>query len=198
MDFQSFARSVRRQLTALGRNPLVRTSDRLEAFAVLAVLVIGLLAIPLAARVEDENYRARLPTAIEEMQTRHSVQAVAVEGSNGLPTDFYNPNYVRVQWHEGTRVRTEEVVSPGTIKAGDPLVIWLDQTGKVVTTPLTPGDVEFSAATVGWTVWVMAVVFSGLAAVAVRVWLDRSRSRAWERELTLMAHNDDGWANRRA
>jgi hypothetical protein len=26
--------------------------------------------------------------------------------------------------------------------------------------------------------------------------LDRSRDRAWDRELHLMAHNDDGWANR--
>jgi hypothetical protein len=30
----------------------------------------------------------------------------------------------------------------------------------------------------------------------IRRGLDRARDRAWEREIRLFAHNDDGWANR--
>jgi hypothetical protein len=40
------------------------------------------------------------------------------------------------------------------------------------------------------------VAFSVLSALAFRRALDRVRARAWERELLVLAHNDDGWANR--
>ncbi len=46
-------------------------------------------------------------------------------------------------------------------------------------------------------VWLGAVALSVLIAYLVRRLLDRMRANAWERELRLLAHNDDGWANRR-
>jgi hypothetical protein len=198
VSVQSFAPRVRFALRALGRNPVVRGSDRVEALVVLAVLIIGIFAIPFAAHVEDQTYRSHLPIAAEQARSRHSVPAVVVQGSVGMPTDFDTPLSVRVQWHEGATLRTEDVISPGTVETGAPMTIWLDTAGKVVPAPLTPTDIKISAVSVGWTVWVLIAVFSGLAAVGVRVSLDRHRARAWDRALRLMAHNDDGWANRRA
>jgi hypothetical protein len=198
MDVQSFALRCRWPLRALERNPLIRVSDRLEALAFLAVLAMIVLAIPFAASVEAKTYDSTLHTAEEQAQGRHSVHAVVVQGSVGLPTDFDTSLYVQAQWHEGTRLRTEQVVSPSTVKAGDPLTLWLDQTGRVVPAPLTPSDAKVSAVTFAWTVWVLIVVFSGILALGIRLGLDRSRARAWERELQVLAHNDDGWANRRS
>jgi hypothetical protein len=41
------------------------------------------------------------------------------------------------------------------------------------------------------------VLSSALVAYLIYRGLDRSRDRAWENELHLLAHSDDGWANRR-
>ena len=198
MTGRSFAGRVRWWVGALGRNPVVRRSDRIEALAILTVLVLGILAIPFAAHVEDQTYRSHVHLAAEQSQTRHPVQAVVLEGSTGMPTDFDAPVSVRVQWHEGARMRTEEIVSPGVVATGAPLTVWLDTAGRVVAAPLTPTDVRISAISVGWTVWVMITIAGALAAVGVRLRLDRHRAGAWDRALALLAHNDDGWANRRA
>jgi hypothetical protein len=192
----SFARNFRWYLRVLGFNPLIRTRDRLEALAVLAVLITTFFAIPFAAQAGSQIYDAGMRTADEQAHSRHSVEAVAVDGSATMPTDFESSAYVRAQWHEGARVRTEQVLTPATLKAGDPLKIWLDDAGRVVAAPLTADDARMNAVGAAGTVWVTIVACSALLAFAVRRGLDRSRARSWERELHLMAHNDDGWANR--
>lgn len=196
MCVTSFARRFRWHLHALGFNPLIRASDRLEALAVLAVLVTALFAVPAAAHAGTLIYDAGVRTANEQAHSRHSVEAVAVEGSLSMPADFDGPAYVRAQWRAGTQLRTEPVITPATVKAGEPLTIWLDDTGKVVAAPLTADDARLSAVSAAGTVWIVIVVCSALAAFVIRRGLDRSRDRAWERELHLLAYNDDGWANR--
>ena len=187
---------LRWQRRALSRNPLVRASDRLEALAVLGVLVIAILAAPFAAHVGDLTFESSMRTVDEQTRDRHSVEAVVVEGSTGMPADFESSALVRAQWREGTQLRTEQIVSPASIEAGAPMTIWLDQAGTVVAAPLTAFDAKVNSVGVAWTVWVAAVACSVLAAFLLRRGLDRSRARAWERELQLIAHNDDGWANR--
>jgi hypothetical protein len=196
MGVTPFALRFRRHLRALGRNPLIRTSDRLESFAVLAVLLIALVAVPVAAQVESHAYDAGMRTVDEQTQRRHSVEALVVEGSTGFLSEFDSPATIRVQWHEGDQLRTEQLTSPVIVEAGAPMTIWLDKTGTVVTAPLTADDVKLSATAAAGTVWVVAVFCSVLAALGIRRWLDRSRARAWENKLNLLAHNDDGWANR--
>jgi hypothetical protein len=191
----AFAGRLRWYLRALGFNPLVRRSDRLEALVVLSVFISALIALPFAmsggALVHDSGMR----TAAEQSHDRHSVEALVVEGI-GLPTDFDTPAYVRAQWREGTQLRTEQVVSPATIRMGDHMTIWLNDRGQVVSAPLKPADAEFNAVVATTTIWVAIVACCALAAFLTRRGLDRSRDRAWERELSLLAHNDDGWANR--
>jgi hypothetical protein len=196
MGVTLFARRFCWHLRALGRNPLVRASDRLEALAALAVVCTALLAVPVAAHARSQIYDEGARAADEQAHTRHSVSAVALDSRTSMPVDFDNPAHVRAQWHEGTRLRTERIVAPAIVKAGQPLTIWLDDTGKVTVAPLTTEDARFSAVAGSSIVWVAMVACSALLALVVRRRLDRSRDRAWERELRLMAHNDDGWANR--
>jgi hypothetical protein len=196
----SFAGRIRWYVHALGFNPLIRTTDRLEALAVLAALLTALIAIPAAAQAGDLVYASSVHTADEQAHDRHAVEAVVVEGSSRMPTDSEapttTPNSARVQWHEGTRVRTEQITSPSMAKTGDSLTIWLNDAGKVVAAPLTADDARLSAAVATGTVWIAIVVCGALAAFLIRRGLDRSRARSWERELELLAYNDDGWANR--
>jgi hypothetical protein len=196
MAITSFAGPYRRHLRALTSNPLVRASDRLEALVLLAVLVVALFAVPVAAQAGTQLYDGGVRTAHEQALHRHSVQAVAIDGSTSLLADFDGAAFTRVQWREGTQLRAEQVITPTTVKANEPLKVWLDDTGKVVAAPLSPEDAKLSAVGGAGTVWVALVVCSALMAFLVRRRLDRTRDRGWERELRLLAHNDDGWANR--
>jgi hypothetical protein len=196
MRVTSFARRCSWHLRALGFNPLIRATDRLEALVVLGVLACALLAAPAASQAGDQLYQSGVRTAAAQAQHRHAVHATVVEGTTGLPTDFDGPPDMRVQWSQGAQVRTEQVVSPGTVKSGDSVTVWLNDTGKVVAAPLTIDDAKINAAAATVMVWVVLVVCSALLALVIRLVLDRVRYRAWERELHLLAHNDDGWANR--
>ncbi|MDF2585397.1 MAG: hypothetical protein K0R33_4040 [Mycobacterium sp.] len=187
---------LRWYLRALGFHPLVRIVDRLEALAVLGVLVAALFAIPAAVSAGTVVHDAGVRTAEQQAQSRHSVQAVVVAGV-GAPTELDTPAYVRAQWHEGTQTRTESVVSPATIRPGDHMTVWLDQSGKVVAAPLRADDAALTATAAAVSFWISIVMCCAMVAYLVRRGLDRSRHRAWDRELLLLAHNDDGWANRR-
>jgi hypothetical protein len=173
-------------------------SDRIEALVVLAVVVSACFAVPAAAQAGTLVLDAGVRTAQEQAQTRHSVEAVALEDSASLLADVDSPAYVRAQWREGTRLRTEHVVSPVAVGTGQPLTIWLDDADNVVAAPLTADDADLSAVLAGATAWVTIVACSALVAFGARRALDRSRGRAWERELNLLAHYDDGWSNRPA
>lgn len=190
-----FAANVRWYRRALGGNRLVRFVDRLEALAVLCVLLTALAVIPVAIAVGGIAYDAGMRTAEAEAKSRHSVRALVVEGI-GLPTDLDTPAYVRVQWADGAQTRTDRVVAPATVAPGDHMTVWLDEKNRVVAAPRKSVDVEINAIAVAVTIWVTVVTGGALAAFGVRRGLDRFRDRAWDRELRLMAYNDDGWADR--
>jgi hypothetical protein len=183
-------------LRTFGSNPLVRFSDRIEAIAVLAVFVVAFLTAPLAAAAGDLVRDTGMRTADAQMKTRHSVAAVVVVGSTAPPSDFEGPSYVRAQWHEGAQLRTENVISPETVNAGDHMELWLDDKGKVVSAPMTADDADLAGVSAAVLLWAAIVAAMALSALTIRIRLDRSRDRAWERELHLLSHNDDGWANR--
>lgn len=190
-----FAANIRWYRRALGGSPLVRFVDRLEAFAVFGVLITALAVIPVAIAAGGIAYDAGMRTAEAEAKSRHSVQALVVEGV-GLPTDLDTPAYVQVQWNEGAQTRTERVAAPATVKPGDHMTVWLDDENTVVTAPQKTTDAEINAVAVAVTIWVTVVAGGALAAFGVRRGLDGFRDRAWDRELRLRAHNDDGWADR--
>lgn len=181
---------------ALSRNPLVRVSDRLEVLVALAVLAVALSALPVAALVRNEVYSAIVRTAFQQAQSRHAVEASALESTTGLLADFDSTEYVRVQWHHGGQVRDEKVVAPAPVEAGDALTIWVDDAGEVVAAPVTVEDAAMGGLAAAITVWLGIVACGASVALVVRRGLDRARDRGWERELRLLAHNDDGWANR--
>lgn len=194
--YARLAGRLRWYFRALGFHPLVRAVDRLEALAVLGVLVAALVAIPVAVSAGTVVHDAGVRTAEQQAQSRHSVQALVVSGV-GAPTELDTPAYVRAQWREGTQMRTESVVSPATIRPGDHLTVWLDESGKVVPAPLRADDAALTATVAAVSFWISIVMCGALVAHLIRRGLDRSRHRAWDRELLLLAHNDDGWANRR-
>lgn len=196
MRHQPFALRCRWLSHALTRNPLARASDRIEALAVLMVFVMAVLAIPFASAAGDDAYDARMRLIDEQTRTRHSVEAVALTGTTPTPGRYTRPGPVRAQWREGTQDRSETVHSPTPVQQGETVTVWLDSSGRVVPAPDTPKVAKAVAAGRSWTVWLGTVGATVLLACASRYGLDRLRARSWERELQVLAHNDDGWADR--
>ncbi|MCV7229047.1 Rv1733c family protein [Mycolicibacterium komossense] len=187
---------VRWVMHALGTNPLIRRTDRLEAISIVLIIGLSLIAIPFVNRIGDDISEARMQTISAQQRDWHPVTAVALNDSSAPSARFAKPAPVRAQWKEGTQLRTELVPGPVFLKAGAPLTVWLDGSGKIVHPPTTADEVRSSMTSRAWAVWLSAVAAAALVAAGLRRWLDRSRTRAWERELQLLAHNDDGWANR--
>lgn len=200
MRHNSFALRCRWILRALGRNPLVRSSDRFEAMAVLMVFAVAVMSIPVAMQAGENAYHARMSLIDQQLRTRHSVEAVVISTATSTaataPSRYRPPGPVRVQWREGNEVRTENVPAPATVRKGDSVTAWLDSTGKVVAAPDTQQVARSVAAGRTWTVWMATVAMSMLITYGCRKGLDRLRAGSWERELQLLSRNDDGWANR--
>lgn len=160
------------------------------------VLLAAVLAVPVASQISDDTYDARMLIIDEQLRTRHSVEAVAVSTSNVAQGRNTRPGPVRAEWREGSQTRSEMVNSPTPVNPGATVTVWLDHAGNVAAPPETPQVARSIAAARAWTLWLGTVAVAVLIAYASRRVLDRSRARSWERELLVLAHNDDGWADR--
>ena len=57
----------------LGRNPLVRTSDRIEVMVLGLAVLLTVVAVPIAGAIGTSVYDAHTRVYAEEAQTRHQV-----------------------------------------------------------------------------------------------------------------------------
>lgn len=162
----------------------------------LMVLVVAALAIPFVSLSSDQALDTRMQIINEQMRTRHPVEAVVVDKINAPPSRYSGPGSVRVEWREGTQVRSAVVSSPTLGSPGATVTIWLSDAGAVVPPPQTPQAARSVAAARAWVQWIGIVGAAALFAFGSQRLLDRHRAHLWERELLVLAHNDDGWADR--
>ena len=124
-------------LRLLGRDPLVRTTDRIEALVSVLTVVVSLLAAPIAAAVGTEVYDSRRDIYAELATPRH-------RGRDGhrrpcLPTNLRTTMItVQARWSAAGTEHTGAVKAPSTVEAGDPIEIWVDHNGAQV--PRTDPD----------------------------------------------------------
>jgi hypothetical protein len=192
-----FAALRRWSVCALGRNVLVRTSDRIEALAGVVMIMFAALAVPWAASVGNDLYADGARVAAEQARSRHRVEAVAVEASMpaaGKPA--MAPRSVRAQWRYGSQTHDEVIRYPQVVASGAQLTIWVDDAGVAVVPPMSIENVWAGAVTSAVFVWLVVVSVCASLGIGLGALLDRFRARQWELELQLLANNDDGWANR--
>jgi hypothetical protein len=82
MDYFTLDWGRRWTVRALGRNPLVRFSDRVEAVVLVLVFVTALAVIPVAGTIGTAVYESRARLYGEQVRTRHTVAATAIEDSD--------------------------------------------------------------------------------------------------------------------
>lgn len=160
------------------RNALRRRSDLVEAWLLLATLVLALLGGAFAGlaaaggvdgALDDRRERSRPVAAVLVENARDALPApVTEEGDGGV--------WAKVRWTapDGTARTGRAEVEPGS-RAGAEVAVWNDSEGRLVSAPPEGAEAGFQIVMAGITV---AIGTGGL--VLLGGWLVRSRLR-WRR-----------------
>lgn len=172
-----------------GRNPLLRSSDRIEALVVVAAVVVSLVALPVVSVVGIAVYGARDRLATEQARTRHAVMATVTD------TKVANASVVQAMWHTATGEHFDPVRSDEPVRVGDHLRIWLDDQGNQVAPPVSASSAVAVAVVSSLASLVLLVAaMTSLVAVA-RMRLDRARDAQWDREIRCLQDDNGGRKN---
>ena len=165
----------------IGRNALVRTSDRAEAAALISVLVVSMGAIAVAGGVGTAVHDSRAAHYEAQLHDRHPVSGTVVSASSVWPRSAVT--LVHATWRAGGAERSGTLVSDRAFAAGEPVPIWLDGNGTRVAAPkpVWLAVVDAIGAAVG--VWAAVTAGAGCLYLALRKWLSLRRSRDWQRSI---------------
>jgi hypothetical protein len=174
----------------VGRNPLLRRTDRVEAVVMLFALVVSLLTIPFAGVAAGMTYSVRDRLYAGEARERHSVVAtITATGNDGSGMDV-----VQARWPAAAGEHTGSLELAHAAKVGDRTQIWMDKDGNPVAPP-TPtwqavGDAFATAMAT------LLLVGIGLTSLLTSVYsrLDSTRDAQWEREIRCL-QEDGGRTN---
>ncbi|GBE66005.1 membrane protein [Mycobacterium sp. MFM001] len=171
-----------RVVRLLGRNPLVRTSDRIEALVLVLAVAVSVLAIPVAAAVGTVVHDARSQVYAEQAQDRRLVSGVVIDTSVATkpPRKPGKTIAVKARWFANGAERTGVVAAERAVKPGDAIDIWVRHDGSPAGPPTrTAVDEAVAAALAIW--WCVVLVAVGLFA-GTRTVLDRVRYAQWQRD----------------
>ncbi len=187
-------RTFRRWVAALARrmgldaNPLRRGWDRAEAWVRLGLVLVFLIASPLAAiglghLTNDASVRA----ARAERAAEFRVTAVLLHKvSRNSDDPLYATSglaWARARWTAPDgRQRVDEVPAAVGSRAGRPVKIWVNDLGQLVYPPIGEGQIASRViAVVALTPAILAVLLLGVNWLA-RSLLDRRRISGWASE----------------
>ena len=182
-------------LRLFSRNPLMRTSDRVEAavnaLAVLLVLVatacVGVIGT-MIRDTETQNY-------LEQARTRHVLVARAVDDSTPAGSADTTASTVHARWQVNGIDHADVIASQYAVKAGDSLRIWVDADGNLVDQPTPIARADRDAWLAALVVWLIVAVASAHVAALVRDHVKRMRDAQWEREIRSLVEGDGGRTN---
>jgi hypothetical protein len=178
------ARLARRM--GLGRNPLRRRTDRLEALISAALLAVFLIGAPLfGTSLGRWVYQGGLSEQ-RAQQSWHLTHAKLLATAPPIPRSAFRLSWqstvpVPARWSgPGGQPRSGEVPAPPGSRAGQLVRIWVDSSGRVTGPPLPGAELTrrvVSAEVLG--PLALGVVLL-IVALAVRWLLNRRRLREWE------------------
>ncbi|WP_204079487.1 hypothetical protein [Mycobacterium riyadhense] len=181
---QTFTLDPRRWLLAriVGRNPLLRRTDRIEALAILLALVMSLLAVPVAGVVGAVAYEARYQLYDQEAQARRPVTATVMNAATTLDGDG-NHTVVQAKWVAAVGERSGLFEHREPVNPGENAEVWVDIHGNLALPPTpTWHAVGDAVATALLTLLIIGLAIT-LVHVVVRSRLDRLRDAQWGHEI---------------
>ena len=177
-------------LCALGRNPLVRRTDRLEAVVIVLLSVILILLVPVAGAVGTGVHESQSAHLAKAIASRHQTTALVTADSTGLPDPYSAGSVTPVRWTAGGETYQDVVQSREWRKAGDTMSVWVDDLGRSTLPPPTPTDAALGAVIAAGTTWTGAAATAAMLLVLLRRRLNRQRYALWEREYERLADDD--------
>ncbi|MFC7606951.1 hypothetical protein ACFQVD_43345 [Streptosporangium amethystogenes subsp. fukuiense] len=171
----------------LGRNPLRRRSDRLEAAGVLVTLVLLLLSVWPAVVVGRLVYERGLRAERAAPGSCRPVTATLVRdapdtvpaggGQNGVKPESHAPARWRAPSGEQ---KTGQVAVPAGTRAGTAVRVWIDGRGELTRPPASHTGTLAGSATAAFLVVAGSAVTLTSAFRVFRWLLDRGRYAAWD------------------
>lgn len=177
---------IRRLVT---RGALIRTSDRIEAVAALLVLILVVLAVPVAGAMGTSTYDSRVHEYAAQRLTSHHVDAIATDHSSPDKERHQDDFVTPIQWHWAGRQHIDTIQTTTKMKPGDREPIWVDAAGNQTVAPPTDRDAAVDAATLAISSWLVVAGAGILVLAVVRNRVDRRRYAEWDRELQNLAEN---------
>jgi hypothetical protein len=170
------------------RNPMYRTSDRVEGLLLLSVLVAAFVAIPLAVGVGRTTYDDGLRRSAHLAAAGHWVRATLVESvpdaavSEPDSTTTLTP-LARARWKapDGS-LREAKVPAKSGMAAGSAVSVWVDDSARAVRPPPRPDQVSDKAVATALTSWMAMELGVVVCYLLLRWLLDRRRLASWEAE----------------
>jgi hypothetical protein len=175
-----------------GRNPVLRRIDRIEALILVLALVFSVVAAPFAAAIGTAVYDSRRQAYAEQADGRHIVAATVIEAKatrdeqpkpglhRQLPSDA---SPVQARWFAAGTEHTGTITAPSTAKTGDFIEIWVDHSGKQVSTPQATSRAAVEAVGTAVAVWLSVVAAAAVLLAGTRALCDRFRIIGWQRDI---------------
>jgi hypothetical protein len=182
-------------LRLFSRNPLIRSSDRIETAAVTLAALLVVIAAACAGILGTVIHDSEARTFRQQAETRHAVVARAIDDSKPAVRSETTASTVYALWQLNGTNHADVLSWDYAVKAGEPLQIWVDADGNRVDrpTPVERAAVDaLLAAVVGWLIVVLA---AAQVVCVVRAYANRMREAQWEREIRYLV-DDDGRTNR--
>jgi len=178
---------------------LARRTDRLESVSLAAVVLVGLLLVPVMLMFGSIVHAHIQTVADQQAKERHAVVATLTQdardvGAGGHGFGDVWLSEVPAEWTlpDGSTHTGRVPVANGV--AGARIKVWLDGAGRVVDRPLNSSDAIAEGAVVTVSGWLVAVGLLALVQTGVHGLLNRRRFQAWDRQ---WASVEPGWNNYR-
>jgi hypothetical protein len=166
---------------ALDRNELRRTSDRIESWCALALIIafipLAVLSAACAVHWVHDAVNKQRDNPVEQV-TAVLVHAVPA----GNPVAGSVLFYARARWAVAGSVHVGEVQAIPGSPAGTAVRIWVDAEGSIQQAPMTPAQITAQVVAALVAAPLVAAVSLWLAWFALRCVLDRRRLVSWAKE----------------
>jgi hypothetical protein len=167
------------------RNPLKRRADRIEAWVVLGVWTLTVLAGVQAGTAVSRWVEDGL--ARERVEWRPLVGRLA-ERAPGTPAEGGAASRADRVWARATWTAVDGSAHSGQLRvpagspAGTPVTVWTDREGRQVTRPITPAQARVRAGLLGGAAGLAAAAVPLVGGRALLGRLERRRIDQWDAE----------------
>jgi hypothetical protein len=173
---------------ARGRNPLVRTSDRVEVAVIALAVLVSLIVMPFAGAIGTAVHDEHAQIYAAQQHDRHQVSA---------PVDKATPPKgpsaaLQARWRAGDVESAGTLDWAGSTKDTANIDIWVDNNGRQVAPPAAWWQAGVDAVIAAAAFWLAATAVAALLAALVRRGLRHARYTAWNREIAGLVHDSGG------